>query len=193
MKQSTKLPLWFLGAALLTALTIIAHELAHYVAAIVMRAENVKLHWADITFTENSLNSTGLAVTWIAGPLLTHGIIVWVWLSKRTDLLALALGLGACSRNLVLLPFTIKFLFGRDVSTFTNDEVTVAEALGISPIGFAVVAVLLGVGGTIVFLKRAYASNGVLFPIALLLGTIAGIILWGTAGPALLPGGKGFE
>ena len=105
---------------------------------------------------------------------------------------ALALGFGACSRNLVLLPFTIKLLLGHDVSTFTNDEVTVANALNMSPAILAIVAVLLGVWGIVVFLKRAYASKGKIFPITLVLGTIGGIILWGTVGPVILPGGKGF-
>jgi hypothetical protein len=180
-------------AAVLTAFTIVGHEVAHYLGAVAMGAENVRLHWADITFDEGSLGNTGAAITWAAGPICTHGIIVLVLVSKSSQFYALALGLGAASRNLVLLPFTIKLLLGRDVGTFTNDEVTVADAMATSPLGLALLAAFLGVLGTFVFLLRAQRVRPIVWPIALIVGTIGGIVLWGVFGAWLLPGGKGFN
>ncbi len=185
-------PVIALFTALLCILTIIAHELAHFAAAIAMGGQNVALHWADITFAPGSLDATGLAVTWAAGPIITHLIILWVWLRGRADWPALALGLGAATRNMILLPFTLKFLLGHDVSGFTNDEVTVADALAMSPLPLALFATALGWSAFVLFLARAKRSGGWALLATLLVGTILGIASWGAIGPILLPGGKGF-
>ncbi len=171
--------------------TIIAHELAHYGGAFVMGAQDLRLHWADITFAAGSLSQMGEAVTWAAGPLITHAIILWVWLSRATSVVALSLGLGACSRDIVLLPFTIKTILGRDVSGFSGDEVEVANALGFAPLPLAVFAVALGLGGLVVFLARAYRKGGGFAPVALIIGTVLGIAMWSFIGPMVLAGGKG--
>lgn len=193
MRTIVKTSSWLVVAALLTILSIFLHEVFHYAAAVLSGAENVKLHWADITFDSGSLGSRGLAVTWLAGPILTHTIILWVLLSKTNNLAALALGLGACSRNLVLLPFTIKFLLGRDTSTFTNDEVTVGQALEVSPMIFALPAVALSALGLYRFLTRAKRASSIILATVLVLGVVLGIASWGIIGPILLPGGKGFS
>ncbi|MEJ6394400.1 hypothetical protein V8J82_14115 [Gymnodinialimonas sp. 2305UL16-5] len=177
----------------MTALTILAHEIAHYLGAVAMGAQNVALHWADITFDETTLDDRGLAVTWMAGPLLTHAIILLVWLSGTSRPAALSLGLGACSRDILLLPFTVKSLLGRDTSGFSSDEVQVSQALGIGSLPLAALAVILGVGGLIWFLLRAYHKEGVSLVIALVTGTVAGFLLWTYVGPILLPGGRGYD
>ncbi|MEM6727719.1 MAG: hypothetical protein AAF618_04395 [Pseudomonadota bacterium] len=186
-----KVSFWLAVSALATILTILGHEVAHYVGALASGAENLRLHWADISFDEASLGNIGTAVTWLAGPVFTHGVILWVLLSRTSNIWLLALGLGASSRNLVLIPFTVKLLLGRDVSTFTNDEVTASQALQISPIFFACFAVLLGIYGTTDFLRRAHHSVPYSLPISLFIGTVLGIVLWGLIGPVVLPGGKG--
>ena len=192
MTDLKRVPGWLVIAAILTALTILVHEMAHYIGAVAMGAQNVKLHWVDVTYDEGSLTAFGVAVTALAGPLFTHALILWIWLSGAISSAALALGLGACSRNIVLLPFTLKTLINRDVSSFSGDEVRAAEALGITPLPFALIAVMLGVGGLITFLTRAYRSSSVAFPIALFIGTIVGIVLWNYIGPVLLYGGRGY-
>ncbi|MEJ6393156.1 hypothetical protein V8J82_07820 [Gymnodinialimonas sp. 2305UL16-5] len=53
----------------MTALTILAHEIAHYLGAVAIGAQKFALHWADITFDETALDRQNLAVTWLAGPL----------------------------------------------------------------------------------------------------------------------------
>ncbi|MEM9854301.1 MAG: hypothetical protein AAF841_07580 [Pseudomonadota bacterium] len=183
--------LWLAACVFMTILTILGHEVAHYFGALSSGAEGLKLHWADISFDEASLGSVGTAITWLAGPMFTHLLILWVLLSRTSNIWLLALGLGASSRNLVLIPFTMKFLLQRDVSTFTNDEVTAAQALEISPLYFAVIAVLLGILGTVIFLMRAHRSVPFVLPISLFVGTILGIVIWGLVGPIILPGGKG--
>ncbi|MEM1301652.1 MAG: hypothetical protein AAGH17_03635 [Pseudomonadota bacterium] len=182
---------WLVISVLATILTVIAHELAHYGGALAFGAGDLRLHWADITFDEASLSNAGTAVTWLAGPALTHGLILWVLLARSSNIWLLAVGLGACSRNLVLLPFTTKFLLGRDTSTFSNDEVTAAQALQVSPVFFAGIAVVLGVVGTSVFLRRAHRSVPYALPTTLLVGTVLGIVIWSIVGPVVLPGGKG--
>ena len=184
---------WLAISALLTILTIIGHEIAHYIGAAGAGAEHLHLHWADVTFDEASLSNVGTAITWLAGPIFTHGIILWVLLSRTSNIWLLALGLGASSRNLVLIPFATKSLLVRDVSTFTNDEVTAASALEISPIYFALFAAVLGIVGTFAFLKRAHREAPLALPISLFFGTVFGIVIWGFVGPAILPGGKGIS
>lgn len=193
MQILKKFTYWLTIAAILTVLTILAHEIAHFVGAVMMGAEEIKLHWADVTYKENTLDAFGVAVTALAGPFLTHVIILSVWLSRASNVAALSLGLGACSRNLVLLPFTVNMLMGRDVSSFSGDEVRAAEALGTHPLPFALVAVALGVGGLMLFLTRAYRMEGVTQPIVLFIGTIVGIVLWNYVGPLVLPGGRGYS
>ncbi|MEM6277158.1 MAG: hypothetical protein AAF714_09415 [Pseudomonadota bacterium] len=182
---------WLAVSALATIITILGHEIAHYSGALAVGAEELRLHWADISFDESSLDAMGTAITWLAGPVFTHGLILWILLSRSSNLWLLALGLGASSRNLVLIPFTLKWLLGRDISTFSNDEVTAAEALQMSPILFAGIAVALGLTGTFVFLRRAHREVPYALPIALFVGTVLGILIWGGVGPTILPGGKG--
>jgi len=188
-----KITQWLAISALLTILTIIGHEVAHYIGAVGGGAEHLHLHWADVTFDEASLSDVGTAITWLAGPIFTHGIILWVLLSQTSNIWLLALGLGASSRNLVLIPFAVKLLLARDVSTFTNDEITAAYALEISPIFFAMIAATLGIVGTFVFLRRAHRALPFVLPISLFIGTVLGIVIWGFVGPAILPGGKGIS
>jgi len=193
MQTLKKFTSWLAIAAVLTILTILAHEIAHFVGALLMGAKEIKLHWADVTYKENTLNAFGVAVTWLAGPFLTHVIILCVWLGRASSVAALSLGLGACSRNLVLLPFTVNTLMGRDVSSFSGDEVRAAEALRAHPLPFVLVALALGVGGLILFLTRAYRMEGMSQPIVLFIGTIVGIVLWNYVGPVVLPGGRGYS
>jgi len=185
-------PKWLITSAILTAFTIFLHEIAHYVSAVGFGAENVKLHWLDVSFDEGSLNRTGAAVTALAGPFSTYMIIIVVWLSGANGLVPLALGIGAASRNLVLLPFAIKTVLGHDISSFSNDEVRTAMILNVSPLPFGLIAAILGVGGIIIFLRRAFHAKGVLFPISLIIGTVLGIMLWSVIGPMLMSGGRGF-
>jgi len=77
------------------------------------------------------------------------------------------------------------------VATFTNDEITAAHALGISPVFFALIAATLGIVGTFVYLRRAHRAVPFALPISLFIGTVLGIVFWGIVGPAVLPGGKG--
>jgi len=179
--------------AVMTVVTIVVHELAHFGAAISSGARGVSLHWADISYEPGSLSSVGEAVTWGAGPLVTHAIIIWALVSRSNHIAVLALGLGAASRNLVLLPFAIKSLLGRDTTTFTNDEVTVGQALGLSPLVFAVPAIVLSLLGLFVFLRRCWRSRGGVPAVLLILGVVLGIVLWSVVGPVLLPGGKGLD
>ena len=180
-------------AAVLTMVTILAHEIAHYLGAVFMGGADVHLHWADVTYDAASLDALGVAVTSLAGPAVTYAIILWIWASGRTEAASLALGLGACSRNLVLLPFTIKSFLGRDVSGFSQDEVTAAAALGIAPLPLAIVSVALGLAGLILFLTRAYRAEGAWLSVALFLGTLIGIVLWSQLGPVVLPGGRDYS
>lgn len=193
MQTLKKFTNWLAIAAVLTVLTILAHEIAHFAGALVMGAEEIKLHWADITYKENSLDAFGIAVTCLAGPVLTHMIILCVWLSRASSVVALSLGLGACSRNLVLLPFTVNMLMGKNVSSFSGDEVRAAGALGTNPFPLTLIAVALGIGGLILFLVRSYRRVGVPQPILLFIGTIVGIMLWNYIGPLILPGGRGYS
>lgn len=187
----TQVSRWLALSAFLTILTIIGHEVAHYLGAVAVGAENLRLHWADVTFEEASVGDIGTAITWLAGPIFTHGVILWVLLSRTSSIWQLALGLGASSRNLVLIPFALKSVLGRDVSTFTNDEAVAGQALGISPVYFALIAATLGIVGTFMCLRRAHRAVPFALPISLFVGTVLGVLIWSFAGPVLLPGGKG--
>lgn len=186
-----KISRWLAISALLTILTIIGHEVAHYCGAVAVGAENLHLHWADVSFDEASLSDNGTVITWLAGPVFTHGIILWVLLSRTSNIWLLALGIGASSRNVVLIPFTLKLILEQDVSTFTNDEITAAHAFGIPPIFFALIAATLGIVGTLIFMRRAHRAMPYALPISLFVGTVLGIVIWGVVGPVVLPGGKG--
>lgn len=192
-QKMTKMATWLAIAAAMTILTIIGHELAHYLAAGATGAENLHLHWADISFDEASVSAPQLAAIWIAGPVLTNGIILGAWFSGARGAAILSLGLGAASRNIVILPFALKLLLGRDTTSFYNDEAAVAGALGVSPLPSALVTVVFGIGGTVLFARRAYRDAGWRYPLILIAGMVLGIALWGIIGPMLLGGGRGLN
>lgn len=91
------IPRWLAISVAMTVLTIVAHEIAHYTAALAMGAQDVTLHWADITYAPASLDRMGEIIIWSAGPILTHALILWAIVSQSSRPAMLALGLGAAS------------------------------------------------------------------------------------------------
>ena len=96
-------------------------------------------------------------------------------------------------RNLLLLPFIIKSILGRDTSTFFFDEIRVAQALNFVPILLVSISLILGIVGVIYFIRRAYTINGIPLAACVITGGIFGFYVWSVLGPLILPGGPGIN
>ncbi len=187
---------WVAWCVFFAPLTIVLHELGHYLAALWVGSPNPALHYSwtspgDLTAKDASIG----AVIGLAGPAVTVilSLFACAWILLRgAARWTFALAVSAASRLVVAVPYTVinivLLLMGRSLSPPSFDEHKAAIALGWS--GDAVLAstamVLAGVL-VCVGVKLPRGERLVAWP-GLVIGTALGWICWMTLlGPAVLP------
>lgn len=186
---------WFFMAAIGGCSSIVLHELAHYLTAIVSGASDVSFHWAYVDHDSSSVSNTANAFIALLGPLSSYlmALAAWLYVRRTPSSFALALGFAAAFRNLAVLPYTVKMLLGQDTSTFFFDEIRGASAMGISPLYFVIPSLIVGIVGTLYFGRQAQRGEGTILTVAVIVGGFAGIYFWSIFGAMLFPGGHGFN
>jgi len=92
----------------------------------------------DVNHDPSSVSGVGNALIALFGPLSSYLMILVCWrhVRKTPSAFALPLGFVAAIRNLAMLPYTVRTILGRDISTFFFDEIRGANAIGVSPLYF---------------------------------------------------------
>jgi hypothetical protein len=169
-------------------LSIVTHELGHLFAYIVLGAANVQLHSASVTADKEMLSSGQIAAANMLGPLISYFTIGLAYvLTKRRYLafwmiLALAAPIGRIV-NAVYLYF--RALGYRPNPSF--DEFNFATNLGFEPVLISVATVLIVIATFVYFFRKGWTEGGVREVVSLVLSLIAGVAVWFTVGPIILP------
>jgi hypothetical protein len=194
---------WFLRAApwigwcvFFVPLTIVLHELGHYLAALWAGSPNPALHYSwtspgDLAAKDASIG----AVIGLAGPAVTVILSVFAcaWILFRSPAhWAFALAVSAASRLVVAVPYTVLIivvrLTGGSLSPPVFDEYKAGIALGWSGDALLASTAIVLVGALVcVGVKLPRGERSIAWP-GLVIGTSLGWILWMTLlGPTLLP------
>lgn len=187
---------WGAWCVVLAPLAIVLHEVGHYAAAAWVGSENPVLHysWTDPgNLPAKSASTDG--VIGLAGPavsiILALSACAWI-LVRGPARWAFALAIGAVSRFVVAVPYTlinlVVRLMGGTVGAPAFDEYKAGTALGwsgdalLASTVVVLVGVLVFVGRKLPPGERSVAWSG------LIAGTVLGWICWMLLlGPAVLP------
>ncbi|MEM7112909.1 MAG: hypothetical protein AAF614_10795 [Chloroflexota bacterium] len=190
---------WFVICLAVAPLTLLLHELGHYLSARLSGAEALKLHWLSISFELESLSQRGKIAVAIAGPLISWLIILGCYLlipSTKTSIwlpLILCSGLFANIRALVGLGPIIRTVLGHKGIVFTGlDEWEFARLLGLPPLSVIVASLLTMLAALLYFSQQALLLRGWAHLAILFIGYAISLFLYARIGPRLLPGGAGF-
>ena len=187
--------LWAKWPILLAPLTILLHELGHFLAAVALGFPDPQIHFSSISHGDIS-DRPGWqpGLVGLAGPVVTASfVLAGLWLSSRrpSEPVGYALAVAAASRFFVGVPYTIANLLalvsGRKLDPPAFDEFKAGEALGWSgnlTLGVTASMVFLVLGW--LFFRLPTGQRGVAWA-GLIVGTIAGWAFWFSIAPVVLP------
>ena len=191
--------IWFVICLAVAPLTLLLHELSHYLAARAFGAEALKLHWLSISFELESLSHMGKTAVAIAGPSVSWLIILCCYLFTPVVTTSIWLPLILCSglfaniRALVGLGPIIRTALGHEGIIFTGlDEWEFARLVGLPSLSVIFVSLLIMFAALFYFSQQAVLLRGSAHLAILFIGYATSLFLYVRLGPRLLPGGAGF-
>ena len=186
---------WAGWCVLFVPLTILLHELGHYITALSLGVQAPALHYSSVSYDVTTTPASVNGAVGLAGPAVTVtlALIACGWILFRGPARwAFALAISAASRFAVGVPYTlinivIRLIGGR-MGAPAFDEHKAATALGwsgdalLASTSLVLIGVLLCIGFKLPRGERTAAWPGLLF------GTVFGWALWMLLiGPAILP------
>lgn len=190
---------WLFICSAVAPLTLLLHELGHYVVARLFGAKALQLHWLSISFEPASLSHGGKTAVAVAGPLVSWLIILICYLllptATTSNWLPLILGSGlfANVRALVGLGPLIRTALGHKGLSFPGlDEWSIAQLVGLPNLSVIILSQAIMLFALIYFSQQTIALKGWPFLLVLYIGCILSMLLYIRLGPRLLPGGAGF-
>ncbi len=179
---------YILIAIIVVPLSIVTHELGHFVMYQWFGASNVQLHSVSVSAEKETLSNVQLAVASIIGPIITYltiGLVVFFTRKQYTPfwlILALAAPLGRIV-NAVYIYFRI--LGYHPNPNF--DEFNFSRSLNIEPLLIAIPTTIL-VGATLIyFCRTVWGKDGLRELFAVSLSLVCGLSVWMVIGPLVLP------
>lgn len=184
---------WFASGVIAAPLTILTHELGHFLTGLAFNHPGVVLHYGSVTSdaAKAGYPAWQLAVVAAAGPLVTCATVVlccYLVARDRPHPLVVAVGLFAPLKFSVGLVFIYYWLSGVRNSSPNFDEFTVAKQAGISPFIPIFIGVAFLVGGWLWLILSIPRGKRIIFLAASIMGAALGLALYGgIIGPRLLP------
>ncbi len=169
-------------------LSIITHELGHFLAYFFFGAANIQLHSVSVSADKEALNNFQIAVVAITGPVITYFTIgIAAFLTGKTYrpfwvMLALAAPLGRIV-NFIYIGFR---LAGYNPNP-NFDEFNFSKNLSIEPLLLSIVTCLLILATLIYFLKKTWRANGFIEVVSVIFGLAVGVAVWFSVGGLILP------
>ena len=169
-------------------LTIIPHELGHFLAYHLFGATNVQLHSASVSADKETLSNIQIAIANVIGPIISYLTIVLAFILTQKNyqpfwiILALAAPLGRIV-NFVYIYFRLA-----GYSPNPNfDEFNFSKNLGIEPLFLAILTAILVIVTFAIFFKKAW-SAGKFGEVGLVVfSLIVGVAIWFSVGGLILP------
>ena len=198
---------WSLAGFAAGALTILPHELGHYLVYLAIDVPNLALHYESVSWDAQefweavgredyaaaavSAPIRGVAFALAAGPLVTYAMVAaccYGCARWRPHSVLVAVGYLCPLRIVVALMHGVRVLLGQDASAASYDELGVAALTGIPVQVFVAFGiVVMAISGS--WLAR-YLPSGrrTVAVVSMLAGAVAGAVLYlGYVGPWLLP------
>ena len=185
--------LWLASAMIAAPLTILTHELGHFLAGLAFNHPGVVMHYGSVTSdaANASYPSWQVAVEAAAGPFVTCATVIlccYFAARYRPHPFVVAVGLFAPLKFSVGLVFIYYWVLGVRNSSPNFDEFNVATQAGISPFIPIVIGVLVLVGGWLWLVRSIPRGSRICAIATSIVGASIGLALYaGVIGPRLLP------
>ena len=179
---------YLLLGILLVPLTILTHELGHFLAYHLFGAGNVQLHSVSVSADKDALSNFQLAIVNILGPLITYATIALAFFLTRKNynpiwiIAALAAPIGRIV-NFIYIYFR---LAGYQPNP-NFDEYNFSRNLGIDPLFLAVLTAILVIAAFIIFIKKAWNEDKFREIGLIAISLIVGLTVWSAVGKYIFP------
>lgn len=184
---------WFASALIAAPLTILTHELGHFLAGLAFGHPGVVIHYGSVSSdaAKAGFPPWQLAIVAAAGPLVTCATVIlccYLVARYRPHPLVAAVGLFAPLKFSVGLVFIYYWLSGVRNSSPNFDEFNVAKHVGISPFIPILIGVAVLVGGWFCIVRSIPRGHRISDLAASIVGATIGLAVYATIiGPRLLP------
>ena len=169
-------------------LSILTHEVGHFLAYHFFGAGNIQLHSVSVSADKDALTGFQLATVNIIGPVisyLTIGLAMFFTRKKYIPFWVI-LGLAAPFGRIV----NAVYIYFRVLGYSPNpnfDEFNFSRNLAIDPIILAIITALIVLITMIIFLKKAWLHGRFKELAAVIFSFVCGLAMWATFGSLLLP------
>ncbi len=184
---------WLASGTIAAPLTILTHELGHFLTGLAFKHPGLALHYGSVTSdaAKAGYPAWQLAIVAAAGPLVTSATVVlccYLATRYRPHPLVVATGLFAPLKFSVGLVYIYYWLSGVRNSSPNFDEFTVAKHAGISPFIPILIGVAILIGGWTWLIRRIPTGTRSSALAGAIVGAAVGLALYGRIiGPRMLP------
>ncbi|MEK7722854.1 MAG: hypothetical protein AAB336_00750 [Acidobacteriota bacterium] len=189
MKDSAIKALKYIGIGIFAVpISIVTHEIGHYLVYQLFGASNVQLHAFSVSADKESVSNLQNAFAAITGPIITYLTVVFAYImtSKNYQLFWIILALGGLIGRIV----NFIYIYFRTAGYNPNpnfDEFNFSKFTSIEPLILSIITAILFVIIYAVFLKKAWKENGLKEIGLILLSLISGVTVWNFVGGLILP------
>ncbi len=169
-------------------LSIITHELGHFLAYYFFGAGNVQLHSVSVSADKDALSSFQLATVNIIGPMISYvtiGVALFFTRKKYIPFWVI-LGLAAPIGRIV----NGVYVYFRALGYSPNpnfDEYNFSRNIGFDPLVLAVVTTFIALATMVIFLRKAWVEGRFAEFAFVVFSVVCGLATWMTFGSMLLP------
>lgn len=169
-------------------LSIITHELGHFLFYHLFGAGNVQLNSVSVSADKDALSAFQKAVVNIVGPIISYLTIALAFFLTRKKyvpfwvILALAAPLGR------IVNFVYLYFRALGYSPNPNfDEFNFSRNLNIEPLWLSILTSIIVLLTIFVFLRKSWKDGGFKELIAVILSLVGGVLVWMLIGGLILP------
>ncbi len=189
MKDSAIKALKYIGIGVIAVpISIVTHELGHFVAYQIFGASNVQLHAFSVSADKESVGNFENALAAITGPIITYltVILAYILTQKNYQPFWIIMALGGLIGRLV----NFIYIYFRAAGYNPNpnfDEFNFSKFTGIEPLFASIITAILFLIIYAVFLKKAWQEDGFKEIGLITLSLICGVAFWNFVGGFILP------
>jgi hypothetical protein len=179
---------YILIGVLAVPISIVTHELGHFIAYQFFEASNVQLHAFSVSADKESVSNLQNAIAAITGPIITYLTVVFAYIltSKNYQPFWIILALGGLIGRIV----NFIYIYFRSAGYNPNpnfDEFNFGKFTGIEPLFLSIITAILFLIIYAVFLKNAWKESGLKEIGLIALSLICGVTVWNFVGGFILP------
>lgn len=169
-------------------LSIVTHELGHFLAYHLFGASNVQLHSVSVSADKEMLSSSQIAITSIVGPLISYLTIGLAFVLTRKKYipfwitLALAAPIGRLVNGV--------YIYFRTLGYSPNpnfDEFNFSRSVNVDPLWLSIATMIIVLATFFVFFRKAWRNGRFAEISTIVVSLIAGLFVWNFVGGIILP------